>query len=274
MSSHAVGAPFQNIVNPAPEPSMGLKIRVWAANHPLAARVIVACIGILVMGGVALGLFFAGMPYGLPVLLPALFFLPATLRLMVFPSAEQIQRDSLITNVQDQRNGELYPVSTHDLKLVTQLMSPDAFRRKMEQEILQQADLFNRYDAICNSLAKAHVRDEFFGPLPRLKERFIERFHGVPCSRFMDSTPHQSFFTKAMLSNLVKSHILSDGEANLIERAHEIQSRYDGLIADCQKINAALLESGSDSQLAALVEQQRAELLLIDTEFESIRQRI
>ncbi len=155
--------------------------------------------------------------------------------------------------------------------LKVKTLGPERFREKMEEEVpIQITDKVHippleTYGMICRSLDEMKADDQYFAPLPKLKQYFHAQWQGMSCSQLAEKILSDSGQKIEVIDYLVKSQILSSDQARLLKKAHQAEE-------NCK----ALLFRNYPEELAPIprdIERRKAEALAaLDQEYAALPQ--
>lgn len=157
---------------------------------------------------------------------------------------------------------------SEDFPRMVKSLGPAKFREKLEEEVpIQITDKIyipplETYAMICNKLTEMKADDRYFGPLPKLKQFFQEKWQGLSCSELAKKILSDSGQNITVIDHLEKSQILSSDQARLLKKAHQAEEtckallfqNYPDVVADIPRD----IERRKNEALAALDQEYAA----------------
>lgn len=208
------------------------KIKNWNADHPTTRKVIVICSIILLGSLVAACILKAGV-LGTLTILPAIGILGGLCDLFL---NKPLSSRTLLQLLRPPERS--YQPNNTDFEKIVRYLGPQKFKEKLQSESLSERNPMFAYFIICKGLLEIGAADDFFGPLPQLKEYFLEQSQNLLCSQFMEKERRDRgtalIFDKDNISFLLKSKIISDEEVQQLNRMYEMSGYYEKLEKICR----------------------------------------
>lgn len=166
-------------------------------------------------------------------------------------------------------SGYLFPIE--NFEEVVNDLGPRLFKDKFEQEILFHDSSapkvlkhhccsgLGAYEMICKELTKINASDDYFGPLPRVKAHFVEKFGRYSCEKLLAEV----MGNKEMISHFEKSQILSREKASLLHQAFDLRKDIKQL--ESSQPNSSIAIETKRNSLQSL----RASLNLLEQQFQA-----